>query len=229
MRIEEKKPEELQDTARPVYESDLTKEEKRRMEKEKIKGMSGTKKLGYLWTYYKIWLLVPLLVIVAVVTGVQIWQNAQEKPLLYVNISDTEMGSDEGMDRLSEDLRTLLGAENIHETVPVTNSILSSSNYEASVMMSVWLSTGEMDIVLCDEETYREYEAQGVFLSAEELFGDDLSLAADHIQDGMVMLDTARISAYGIVPYSPVCAGVLTTATHKEEAKEALLYLTGVR
>ena len=139
------------------------------------------------------------------------------------------MGSDEGMDRLSEDLRTLLGAENIHETVPVTNSILSSSNYEASVMMSVWLSTGEMDIVLCDEETYREYEAQGVFLSAEELFGDDLSLAADHIQAGMVTLDTARISAYGIVPYSPVCAGVLTTAPHKEKAKEALLYLTGIR
>ena len=229
MRIEEKKPKNMQDTARPVSESDLPKEEKRRLEKEKIKGMSGTKKLGYLWTYYKVWLLVPVLVLVAVFTGVQIWQNAQENPLLYVNISDTEMGSDEGMDRLSEDLRTVLGAENAHETVPVTNSVLSAGNYEASVMMSVWLSTGEMDIVLCDEETYKEYEAQGVFLSAEELFGDDLSLVKGHIQNGMVTLDTARISAYGIVPYSPVCAGVLTTATHKEAAKEALLYLTGVR
>ena len=229
MRIEEKKPEELQDTARPVYESDLTKKEKRRMEKEKIKGMSGTKKLGYLWTYYKVWLLVPVLILVAVFTGVQIWQNAQEKPLLYVNISDTEMGSDEGMDRLSEDLRTVLGAENAHETVPVTNSVLSASNYEASVMMSVWLSTGEMDIVLCDEETYKEYEAQGVFLSAEELFGDDLSQVADHIQDGVVALDTARISGYNIVNYTPVCAGVLTTTTHKDAAKEALLYLTNAR
>ena len=229
MRIEEKKPEELQETARPVYESDLTKEEKRRMEKEKIKGMSGTKKLGYLWTYYKVWLLVPVLVLVAIFTGVQIWQNAQEKPLLYVNISDVEVGSDEGMDRLSENLRTLLGAENAHETVPVTNSVLSSSNYEASVMMSVWLSTGEMDIVLCDEETYKEYEAQGVFLSTEELFGDDLSLVADHIQDGMLTLDASQISGYNIVNYTPVCAGVLTTTTHKEEAKDALLYLTGVQ
>ena len=89
MRIEYKDPTEPEtpQTERPIYESDLTKEQKRNIEREKIKSMSGTKKLGYLWTYYKIWLLVPVLVIVAVVTGIQIWQNAQEKPLLYVNIS----------------------------------------------------------------------------------------------------------------------------------------------
>ncbi len=225
MRIEEKKPDTTQTTSRPVYESDLTKKEKRQLEKEKIKNLSGTKKLSYLWTYYKVWLLVPVLLAAAVYTGIQIWQNAQEKPLLYVNISDTDLDSDVGTARLSEDLRTLLGAETIHQTVPVTTSVLSTSDYEASMMMSVWLSTGEMDIILCDEKTYKDYEAQGVFLTPEALFSDDLPQVSEHLQNGILTLSPTKMQEYSIVSYTPICAGVLTTSKHQEAAKTALYYL----
>lgn len=230
MRIEYKDPKESETTEnkRPVYESDLTKEQKRQLEREKIKHLSGTKKLGYLWTYYKIWLLIPLLLIVAIITGIQIWQNAQEKPLLYVNISDPLVGTDDALDSLSTDLIQQIGTGNTHETVPVTTSILSTSDYEASVMMSVWLSTKEMDIVICDEETYRQYVDQGVFLTNEELFGDDLQKVESQIKDGALQLNENVWSSYGITDYTPVCAGVLTTSEHKEAAKTALLYLLSV-
>lgn len=230
MRIEYKDPEhkENEETERPVYESDLTKQQKRQMEREKIRKMSGTKKLGYLFTYYKVWLLVPVILIVLVVTGLQIRRNALEQPLLYVNISDPVMGADEQAETLSADLLQRIGTGNRYETVPVTTSVLSSSDYEASMMMSVWLSTGEMDLVICDEETCKTFTEQGVFFSCEEIFGGDSDRVKDHMKNGMLTLDPAVWFSYGLTAYTPVYVGVPTSSAHVENAKKALLYLLGL-
>ena len=55
MRIEYKEENEQENKSTPepeiIHESDLTRQEKRRMEWEKIKGLGWKKRLPYLWTY----------------------------------------------------------------------------------------------------------------------------------------------------------------------------------
>ncbi|HIR25025.1 MAG TPA: hypothetical protein IAB34_05930, partial [Candidatus Egerieimonas faecigallinarum] len=40
------------------YESDMTPKEKRELERKKLASMTLGQKIGYLWEYYKIWLLI---------------------------------------------------------------------------------------------------------------------------------------------------------------------------
>ena len=58
-------------------ETDLTKKERRRIEREKLKGMGTGKKIQYIWMYYKIHMLCVLLAIGGVCLGVNIYRHAQ--------------------------------------------------------------------------------------------------------------------------------------------------------
>lgn len=231
MRIEYKDEKEQQNAAKEeperIYESDLTPKEKRRREWEKIKELPWKKKPGYLWSYYKIWLLVPVLLLFVIVTGVQIYHNSQEEPLLYVNVADTAVGADEGIQRLSTDLLQICGSGGKHETLPVTTSVLSASDYTSSMQMSVWLTTGEMDIIICDEATYKRYREQEIFLDAEDFPSDGYERLKDHIRDGILYLEDDNWKQYQLVAYEPVCAAIPLSSTHQEAAVKALAYLCG--
>lgn len=63
-------------------ETDLTKKERRRIEREKLKGMGTGKKIQYIWMYYKIHMLCVLLAIGGVCLGVNIYRHAQMKTVL---------------------------------------------------------------------------------------------------------------------------------------------------
>ena len=210
-----------------IHESDLTKQEKRWMEWEKIQGLGWKKRLPYLWTYYKVWLLVPILMIVVISTGVQIYHNSLEEPLLHVNVSDTVLESEEGIQQLSADLLQLCGTGGKYETVPVTTNILSGDDYTASIKISIWLSTGEMDIVICDEEKCRNFQEQGIFMDWTELSESAQEALQEHIKDGVLYLEEENWNQYGLTIYTPVCAGILNTSPHTEAAEKALLYLCG--
>ena len=229
MRIEYKEENEQENKSTPepeiIHESDLTRQEKRRMEWEKIKGLGWKKRLPYLWTYYKIWLWVPVILIVVITSGIQMYHNSQEEQVLYVNVSGTVLESDEGTQRLSADLLKLCGNGGKYETVPITTNILSGDDYTASLQMSIWLSSGDMDILICDEETCKGFQEQGLFMDWAEL-GDN-GILQKYIQNGILYLENENWTQYGLVTYEPVCAGVLNTSRRPEAACKALLYLCG--
>ena len=231
MRIEykEENEQENKSTSEPeiIHESDLTKQEKRRMEWEKIKGLGWKKRLPYLWTYYKVWLWVPVVLIVVITSGIQIYHNSLEEPILYINVSETVLESDERTQRLAADLLQLCGSGGKYETVPITTNILSGDDYTASLQMSIWLSSGDMDILICDEETYKRFQEQEIFMDLAELPGYDDGSLQEHVKDGILYLEDENWTQYGLVTYKPVCAGVLSTSKHLEAAEKALLYLCG--
>lgn len=229
MRIEYKEENEQTSKNEPeiIHESDLTKQQKRRREWEKVRGMSGKKRLAYFWTYYKIWLLVPVLLIAVISTGVQIYNNSLEEPVLYINVSGTVLDTEEGMQKLSVDLLERCGSGGTHETVPVTTNVIAADDYNSSVQMSIWLSTGDMDILICDEATCKKFQEQEIFRNISELSGDSAKLLEKHVRDGILYLEDRNWTQYGLVTYEPVCAGILNISRHTEAAAEALLYLCG--
>lgn len=65
-------------------ETDLTKKERRRIEKEKLKGMGTGKKIQYIWMYYKIHMLCVLLALAESVWEMNIYRHATDETVLSI-------------------------------------------------------------------------------------------------------------------------------------------------
>ena len=111
----------------------MTPKEKRQAEIEKLRGMSLGEKAGYLWTYYKIWLLIPVILIIVIWQGIQIYHNVREVELLSIGIADTGLDTTSGQEALESDLLGLLGTGDKYEVITLDTGI-SSGDDSAAVM-----------------------------------------------------------------------------------------------
>ena len=84
------------------HESDLTKKEKRLLEKEKLKVMDWKGKLQYIWMYYKVWIFAAI-GIVFLAFGIRSWiENARIKTFLSIAVVDSA-GADYETERIIGD------------------------------------------------------------------------------------------------------------------------------
>ena len=90
------------------HESDLTKKEKRQLEKEKLAGMGLGAKLGYIWAYYKPQMAAIVGVIVLIFAAKDIYDNAQISTALTVMVIDSYGSNQEGAE---ESVEKILGIE----------------------------------------------------------------------------------------------------------------------
>ncbi|HJD46289.1 MAG TPA: hypothetical protein H9909_05540 [Candidatus Mediterraneibacter norfolkensis] len=192
------------------HESDMTPKEKRQAELEKLRGMSLGEKAGYLWTYYKIWLLIPVILIIVIWQGIQIYHNAREVELISIGIADSGLDTTTGQEAFERDLLVTLGTGEAHEVITLDTGI-SSGDDSASVMKrATVIGAGTMDMMICGEELYEEYESQGAFADWEEILGEDYGKYEEYFDDGRLDLSkSARWDSYGLVLYEPVYAGAL--------------------
>ena len=192
------------------HESDMTPKEKRQAERAKLRGMSPGEKAGYLWTYYKIWLFIPIVLIIVIWQGVQIYHNAQEVELLSVGVADTDLETEEGKSALESDLLEALGTGDEHEVITLDTGI-SSGEDSASVMKRAD----------CDRGGHHGYaDLRGRTLRRVRLSGRVCGLGgdsgerimenyADCFDNGRLDLSkSARWDSYRLVSYEPVYAGV---------------------
>lgn len=195
------------------HESDMTPKEKRQAEIEKLRGMSLGEKAGYLWTYYKIWLLIPVILIIVIWQGIQIYHNVREVELLSIGIADTGLDTTSGQEALESDLLGLLGTGDKYEVITLDTGISSGDDSAAVMKRATVMGAGTMDMLICGEELYEEYEAQGAFADWVEILGEDYGKYEEYFDDGRLELSkSARWDAYGLVAYEPVYAGALVGA-----------------
>lgn len=135
------------------YEKQMTREERKQFEKEKLSQMTGKEKLEYLWMYYKIWLLVPVAVIAAIYLGVTMYRGMNEEILLNLVVVDGLADDYEG---LESEIREYLGAEKSNQTVRI-NSNITSGAYQGEAAFSTLIGTESVDVVICPESFYDEY------------------------------------------------------------------------
>ena len=77
------------------YESDLSRQEKLEQQWKTIRSLKGKKKLEYLWSYYKVILVILLAVILVVYTAGVMIRNGKENTVLSIVIVDAEKNDDE--------------------------------------------------------------------------------------------------------------------------------------
>ena len=213
------------------YESDMTPKEKRQAELEKLRGMSLGEKAGYLWTYYEIWLLVPVILIFVIWQGMQIYHNMQEVELLSVGVVDTNLNTEEGQEAFESDLLELLGTGDENEVIALDTGLSSGDDSASAMKRATVLGAGTLDLMICGEELYDSYDAQGAFADWEEILGEDYGKYESYFVDGRLDLSrSAKWDSYGLVIYEPVYAGALVSSENTEALRQfAEYYLSDVQ
>ena len=209
----------------------MTPKEKRQAELEKLRGMSLGEKAGYLWTYYKIWLFVPVILIFVIWQGMQIYHNMQEVELLSVGVVDTNLNTEEGQETFESDLLKLLGTGGENEVIALDTGLSSGDDSASAMKRATVLGAGTLDLMICGEELYDSYDAQGAFADWEEILGEDYGKYESYFVDGRLDLScSAKWDSYGLVIYEPVYAGALVSSENTEALRQfAEYYLSDVQ
>ena len=214
-----------EDTMEQKHESDMTSKEKRQAEFEKLRKMTLGEKAAYLWTYYKIWLLIPVILVIVVWQGAQIFHNIQEVELLSVGIADAGLDTLTGQEEFENDLIKILGTGDEHEAVTLDTAISSGDDSASAMKRATVMGAGTLDLLICGEELYEDYESQGAFADWEEILGEDYEKYAEYFEDGRLDLaKSERWDSYGIVSYEPVYAGALAGSEKTEAFRQFAEY-----
>lgn len=228
----------LYETLKNKKESDLTPKERRLLEKEKLSTMTIGGKLGYLWTYYKIWLLV---LILAVGLGKFLWDiydGSKNNPILYITVANAGMSDTTA---LSADFKEYLENDNKRDLVEVSSNLSFTSSqadevtkgystqmeYASKAAFVTSLGSQTMDVLIGPVEMYEEYKDQDIFLDLRELLTQEQLEQATLTQDGLALTfqeQPAVIQDMGL-EYEPVYVAVAANAPHREMVQTYLTYL----
>ena len=206
------------------YESDLTKREKWQKQMETIRRLKGRERLEYLWQYYKIVPAFCLVIVLVVYTVAVMISNSLNDTLLSIVVVDSAKSSDEAAAELQDDILNIVGTGGKHDYVETVLSATSADTEGNIAKLRVSLSTaGEADVVVCGENVYEEYSAQGAFADMEELLGDSYGDYEEYMTDGQIDLTKCPDSFLSdYAEYSPAYLCVLVHSERTENAVELI-------
>ncbi len=178
------------------HETDLTKEEKRQLEKEKLAGMDWKHKLEYIWDYYKPQIFGVIAFFLLIWGGISWYHHAQQETILYAVALDSYFLGDV-QDEVEEDFKEYLGDEDENHVITIDTSVTSASDnsqvaYNSTVKMSTIVAAGAVDIVIGPADYLDQYVEQDAVYDLTEILPADLT---EQLQDRIV--DGKRLSLDG--------------------------------
>ena len=124
-------------------------------EKQKIKEMDSTrKKIGYIWDYYKLWIIGAVVLVGLVVYFTVVFATREDKPILDVVLVNNSDDVSEDC-RLTQGFVSYVGEENLPGRVTFDNNaffnLANNSDYKNSYYMKVlaYLEADTAQAVLC--------------------------------------------------------------------------------
>lgn len=200
---------------------DMTRKEKRLLEKEKIQGMGFQKKMEYFFMYYK-W--VPILIIgliLAAVGGYRWYENAKIENVLSVAVVNT-MTQD--FTEKEEALRHTLGREGKYDDVSILSNFATDAEgteleYYSQMSFMTQMQAGTIDVMIMPEGLYQSESRKGILENMETLLGEDVYKRFDGKEKGdcVIITDEEFIEDYGLV-YDEVYVCVLRNSLNQENA-----------
>ncbi|WP_230398199.1 hypothetical protein [Novisyntrophococcus fermenticellae] len=207
------------------YESDMTRREKRELEKQKLSEMSLTGKLAYIWTYYKPHMAAVVGIIAAVVIICQLVENSKYYTILNVSVINASMQSDS--ERVQEELLSRFGTGDKYEKVVFDSSFVmgkdvETADYNMVMKFTTVVAAKDMDILITSPEFYEHYKKQDMFLDLSTLFTEEecsrYGISGDTYR--LDITDTDWLQNHKWVEYEPVYLAVIANTGHQEKIKE---------
>lgn len=155
-------------------EFDLSFRDRLKLQKETVGKLHGRKKAAHIWRYYRIPILILVMVILIVAFLAARAMDSRYREILYVGIvNDSEVETE----LMKEDILTLLGEGGRFETAQVDNAFTFTEDgdniYDVNVRLLTYTAIGEIDVLICDRRCF-------------ELIGDEYlnpDLAVDISED----------------------------------------------
>lgn len=236
MRIElqEEKKEETTEVKEPElkdkHESDLTKKEKRELERQKLKSMNFWGKLQYIWAYYKapIFGLIGVIVILSVIKDA--YDNSKINTALAITVIDS-LGSD--YETVQKDVETVLGVdEDEYQVVSLEQNLNTTEggqelNPYGQMALVTKIEAKAIDVMVMPENYYESLDVSGYFAEIKEVLGEETyaSFGSDADSYHVTVSSEEFAEKFGI-PYDPVCIAVLANSENKENAAKWISSLT---
>lgn len=202
----------------------MTKKEKRQQELKKIKSLSKGDRIEYLWMYYKIWLLVALLAAGGACLGFQMYRGMHENVIVNVAIVG---GGGINTGEMEEGFKEYAGIKRKNDVVRIWSNISEESKSMSSrTALTTLIGADAVDVIICPEDVFQEYNAQGGFVSMEEILAESLEIdALQGEQNTVVIEDSEFLKNIGGIPYKKAYVGMLINAQHQEGAALFIKYL----
>lgn len=236
MRIElkeetaEETPKKDENDIRNKHESDLTKKEKRELERMKLGSMSLGGKLQYIWAYYKPQIFGLIGVIAVFFIGKDIYQNAQIKTSLSVMVIDSTGSAQEAAaKKLEEDLGI---SDDPYHRVSLDESVRTGQSQKeldtySQMSFTTKIAAKGVDILIAPEEFFDTLNGDDYFADLTEMlpqevydsFGEDISKYS-------VTLDSKELGEILEVNYEPLKIGILSNSENSENAVKWITVLS---
>ncbi|MDO4306057.1 MAG: hypothetical protein Q4C77_04420 [Eubacteriales bacterium] len=203
------------------YESDLTRKEKRLLEKEKIKGMGMGKKLQYFWMYYKPVIFGFIGVIVLIFVLRDWYRNAQIEDILTIAVANGGMGETE---EWAEEIKADLGSTDENDRVSFilnlnTDETGAEFDYNAQMAFVAQVQAESIDVLVTTEAMCRKMGEQEFFSDLSEVLDEEtLEILGDRAEQYYIRLDNSVIREHIPLPYEDVCVAILINAKNFDHA-----------
>lgn len=201
-------------------ETDLTKKERRQIEKEKLKGMGTAGKLQYIWMYYKVHMLCVLLAIGAVCLGINLYQHARMETVLSIAVVDA---GDFKASEVESDILDILNTDNKYAQVSVAQNLITDEtgadfDYYARMAYVTEIQSATIDILVMPKELYEHEKDSEMYADLRELFGDEVFETLGAADDQHLEIEESTISEEFGLRYDPVCICIPANVKNKENA-----------
>lgn len=205
------------------HESDLTKKEKRLLEREKLKEMGLGGKLQYIWMYYKgaIFGLIGCMILLCLLADV--YKNAQKETLLAISVFDAGASD---VDAFSESVKKVFDTEDPNQVIELTSSYVSDADtggldYYSQMAFVTQVQAQTLDVLILSEEACEIYEEEGYLADLKELLGEEVyDSFGDSIDGCHLELPQEEIGEGLTLPYEPACIAVMVNSPRSENAAQ---------
>lgn len=204
------------------YESDLTKKEKRELERQKLKSMSFGGKLQYIWAYYKAPIFGLIGVIVLLCVFKDIYDNSKITTVLSITVIDS-LGSD--YENTQKEVEKVLGVDedefqvvSLEQNLNTTEGGLELNPYGQMALITK-IEAKSVDVMIMPENYYESLDIAGYFADIKEVLGEETSASfGSNIDSYHVTISSEEFAEQFGIPYDPVCVAVVSNSENKENA-----------
>lgn len=165
------------------YESDMTRKEKRELEREKLASMTIKEKTEYILAYYK-YHIAGIIALIALAAGIAVWiDHLQDETMLYVAVIDAP----ENGGTIMEDFKKSIGDTKDHNKYQIDTSIFlgdgegGQADYTSQMKLSTLVGAGTADVFICPEDVYQQFKEQEILSSIADIMGQDF--VQEHKED----------------------------------------------
>lgn len=155
-----------------------------------MSGMTFTKKLDHLWTYYKWVLVIAVIAVIVICTVVSSIRNKQIKTLYSGMLINMEV-SEEGGAYLTDQWQDVLGEDSQKQKVDLTTTFFQDPSTSLSleleagsiIQVTALVAAKELDYMILDDVGFAYYKDRTIFAPLEEMFSaEQLEQMKDRLQ-----------------------------------------------